>query len=704
MAAIYRINYKSDFLLTLHSDAGWATPFCLKFWTGAPSKAYFAGFDGEHYTHCAPDAEDPLKLVVQFDDHHLPVGDLKFQVSYHFAVADFPHDTEDEVLNAANITTEMDGEQAQVMLDFNGETAPEIAFSLPAYAAEAQRIANEQARIEAEQEREANEAGRVLAEENREQAEAERVAAEAERDRECTEAVTGAENVDAEIDGYTLTVTNRDGVSKSVNTRGEQGPAGPQGPRGEKGETGEQGPAGPQGEQGEQGQPGTAATIAVGNVTTGEPGTPATVENVGTPNAAVFDFAIPQGEPGEVTRAELAQTLEPYAKKDGGVALASSAEKLLGEPKAVEFGGQGLPTTTDGVALIKEIRGKTIVWNQLVATEPATYTAQGLHLTFGNDGTFTLDGVASATGTIYFVTSYGCERVGPGHRGLVYYDYLSGTRQSAGNIQIIYASSTILLSALGNNHVIYSSRADYNSYLLIKVNEGDIFDQYKVKYQLFDLTKIFGTGNEPATVEEFQALYNRPYYDYNAGEIMSNKTQYLNIYTGSDVERFDLDLTTLKGKLNASGQSVTIYPNGMRSAGSVYDALVADADGYARRAIVRTGIRAYESGEESNPAVVTDGESTIYALATPQIYVLDTPLLLTLRTYKGGALIQNPDTPYDTAPMAMEVALPLDMPESYIGEDSMDDFLAALGTAMGGTWSKTYNATTGKWEFSFARN
>ena len=139
-AKIYRINYKSDFILTLNSDAGWMTPFCIKFWTGAPSQAYYAQWDGETYTHCAYDPSEPTKLTVQFDDHHLPIGDLKLQVAYHFTVADFPNDTEDEVINPANITTEIDGEAYQVMLDFNGETSPEIEFSLPAYANEALEI------------------------------------------------------------------------------------------------------------------------------------------------------------------------------------------------------------------------------------------------------------------------------------------------------------------------------------------------------------------------------------------------------------------------------------------------------------------------------------------------------------------------------------------------------------------------------------
>ena len=166
-AKIFRINYKSDFILTLNSDAGWMTPFCIKFWTGAPSQAYYVGWDGETYNHCSFDPSEPTKLQVQFDDHHLPIGDLKFQIGYHFTVADFPNDTEDEVINQASVIIEQDGEPAQVMLDFNGETAPEIQFSLPAYANEAQRIANEEQRIANEEQRILNEQTRIQNEEAR---------------------------------------------------------------------------------------------------------------------------------------------------------------------------------------------------------------------------------------------------------------------------------------------------------------------------------------------------------------------------------------------------------------------------------------------------------------------------------------------------------------------------------------------------------
>ena len=228
--AIFRINYKSDFILTLHSDAGWLTPFCIKFWTGAPSQAYYVGYDGTTYTHCAPVEGNPTRLKVQFDDHHLPIGNLKFQIGYHFTVADFPNDTEDEVLNQASVIIEKDDKPMQVMLDFNGETAPEIEFSLPAYANEAQRIANEQERIAAEEQRAASEQHRIEAEQQRIENEQQRVEAEHGRMTqfeqmmdEASEAIEGAENVDAELNGYDLIITNRLGQSKTVYTKGVSG-------------------------------------------------------------------------------------------------------------------------------------------------------------------------------------------------------------------------------------------------------------------------------------------------------------------------------------------------------------------------------------------------------------------------------------------------------------------------------------------------
>jgi len=307
----YKINYKSDFVLTINGDAGWATQFCIKFWTGMPSQAYFVGFDGVKYVNCRM-GDTPTQLLVIFDDHHLPIGKLKMQIAYHTTIEEFPGSVFDEVTNARDVIVTIDGTDYQVMLDFTGEDAPELEFNLPAYANEAERIQNEL---------------------QRQQNEAARIAAELQREQATAAAVQGAENVNAQLNGTTLTVTNRQGVSTSVNTKGEQGeqgPVGPEGPQGEqgvsivsflpksetdttliytitysngytqdvaipkgtKGDTGATGPTGPQGPQGDTG------VSITGFVETGETET-ATLYNITFSNGTTQQVSIPKGEKGD---------------------------------------------------------------------------------------------------------------------------------------------------------------------------------------------------------------------------------------------------------------------------------------------------------------------------------------------------------------------------------------------------------------------
>ena len=108
--------------------------------------------------------------------------------------------------------------------------------------------------------------------------------------------------------------------AESGEFNGEQGPQGPKGdtgatgPQGPQGEQGPQGPKGDTGPQGPAGEDGKAATITVGSVTTAHPGTSAAVSNSGTPNAAVLDFVIPQGEKGDsaFTSIKPGTEKEPY--------------------------------------------------------------------------------------------------------------------------------------------------------------------------------------------------------------------------------------------------------------------------------------------------------------------------------------------------------------------------------------------------------
>ena len=44
-------------------------------------------------------------------------------------------------------------------------------------------------------------------------------------------------------------------------------------------------------------------------------------------------------------------------------------------------------------------------------------------------------------------------------------------------------------------------------------------------HEIFDLTQMFGIGNEPTSVEEFEKMFPADYYPYNAGEIVSAGTE-----------------------------------------------------------------------------------------------------------------------------------------------------------------------------------
>ena len=185
--AIYKINYLSDFILTVVCDVEWGTPFCIKFWTGEPAQAYYVGWTGTEYKNCKVVESDPSKLLVLFDDHHLPVGELKMQIVYHTTIEDFPNAIVDEVTNSMKVMAYIDGKNQKIALDFEGEEDAELQFELPAYANEAQRIANEEQRIANEQARIEAEQQRIDNEQTRQNNEAQRIAQETARVNEYAE-------------------------------------------------------------------------------------------------------------------------------------------------------------------------------------------------------------------------------------------------------------------------------------------------------------------------------------------------------------------------------------------------------------------------------------------------------------------------------------------------------------------------------------
>lgn len=83
-----------------------------------------------------------------------------------------------------------------------------------------------------------------------------------------------------------------------------------------------------------------------------------------------------------------------------------------------------------------------------------------------------------------------------------------------------------------------------------------------------------------------------------------------------------LDLTKVKGKLDGTGSSTLVCPQGLLQAGDVSDEIyIQDGKRWFAKRVER---RAYQSGDAQSSTMTTDGVSyTNEALATPEYYLLD---------------------------------------------------------------------------------
>ena len=395
----------------------------------------------------------------------------------------------------------------------------------------------------------------------------------------------------------------------------------------------------------------------------------------------------------DAARESIEGELAKKANTDGyyGGMTVGSAENLVGRGSA-EAGIQGIRTSAGqedigtGAAIIREVRGKSLVWNQLLGPINSNYwTGVSFATVTFNDGeatiTLTKDAINQFTGyirtkNIQFYT----------HKYYIAFDiFLS--KGTSFSIDTNGASQTIAVTGYSTGtwnrtSTILSVSTEKSSNLNIyprELTEGYLAgDYYKLRNAiLIDLTLMFGAGSEPSTPEEFERMFPLPYYEYNTGTIINNeatglRTRGFNLYnpvTGkavlpgkysdypyeyeicgtftsisfedyagnvsvpelSDGRFFNVDapgvltvvggnatntcvhlvwsgwrnygepdyvyepywentlqinIKTITGKLNGEGESVVIFPNGMRGAGTAYDRLIVDPDGFARRAIV----------------------------------------------------------------------------------------------------------------------
>lgn len=224
--------------------------------------------------------------------------------------------------------------------------------------------------------------------------------------------------------------------------------------------------------------------------------------------------AIENVKEDKADKTSLAQTdrkLDALWKLNQGISYEFQTDEAEAYQKTVPSGAK--------MVSIKSIGGKTIVWNQLNLNNENSVTKNGISFINNKDGSWTITGTCSTSngGSADVLIYRFAVKYVSGHKYLVKADkYSDGNYGFAINGRSYPLKKAIIIN-YAFNPVIF-------------VNDKATVDNVTMRMNIFDLTQMFGAGNEPSTPEEFEAMFPADYYPYNAGELMSapvNEVVYL---------------------------------------------------------------------------------------------------------------------------------------------------------------------------------
>ena len=169
---------------------------------------------------------------------------------------------------------------------------------------------------------------------------------------------------------------------------------------------------------------------------------------------------------------------------------------------------------------VKSVGGRSIVWNQIF--EAYSGTNNGVTVTTEADGTITLNGTAESS-HIYFKSLSSAQN----KIGKYILKLLILNNPDSVTMRYAYFNRTISTPTATKGTAAALVNQTAKDIELQKVaglsgfTTGTVFNDVKIKIQIFDLTQMFGSGNEPSTVEEFESMFPNGYYPYNEGTLMS---------------------------------------------------------------------------------------------------------------------------------------------------------------------------------------
>ena len=167
-------------------------------------------------------------------------------------------------------------------------------------------------------------------------------------------------------------------------------------------------------------------------------------------------------------------------------------------------------------ASLDSIGGKTLLWNQLVKNDTATQTINDVTFTNNGDGTWTLSGTASADAS---------KSVNVAFQTITNHKYFLRGCPSGGSTNTYWLSFNGSFpggnSETGTGAILTATADNIYGFASIRIKSGVNTNGLVFKPQLSDLTLMYGAGNEPTTVAEFQQQFPADYYAFTQGTLLS---------------------------------------------------------------------------------------------------------------------------------------------------------------------------------------
>ena len=215
----------------------------------------------------------------------------------------------------------------------------------------------------------------------------------------------------------------------------------------------------------------------------------------------------------KLTDKELQRRVNALYDMGNGVTHKFETDSETAYAKTVPTGGK--------LMSVKNVGGRSIVFNQVVNLNNfrPNYTVNGVTFTKLDNGKFVANGTATG-GDAYFSDSF------IPIKGHVYLEKSCPKGGSAETYRSYITGSGVVMDTNYGSGVIAPINVDARVYIVpLMVKSGATVNNLVVYPQIYDLTAMFGSGNEPTSVEEFEKMFPAEYYPYNAGEIVSAGTE-----------------------------------------------------------------------------------------------------------------------------------------------------------------------------------